>query len=111
MRENYAQKCLAVLQQLDHARDTGQMVIFLDEVVFTKRSVALSEYSCKNTNLTLDQEDIYTGYSAVISTMSEEGGMLHMQIQSSAVNADDFIWFLKSLRAKMADRPIALFMD
>ena len=91
MRDNYAQKCLAVLQQLDHARDTGHMIIFLDEVNFTKRSVMAREYSCKNTNLTLDQEDIYTGYRSVISTMSEEAGMVHMQIQNSAVNAEDFI--------------------
>jgi transposase len=111
VRLNYAQRCLSVLQQLDHAHDTEQTVVYLDEVNFTKRSLSVREWSNRNTNLTIDQEDVYTGYRSVISTMTEQGGMLHMRIQSSAVDSDDFIAYLKQLRRKIPDRPIALFMD
>jgi hypothetical protein len=71
VRLNYAQRCLSVLQQLDHAHDTEQTVVYLDEVNFTKRSLSVREWSNRNTNLTIDQEDVYTGYRSVISTMTE----------------------------------------
>ena len=48
--------------------------------MFTKRSVCLREYSGKNTNLTIDQEEIYVGYRAVIATMTAERGILHIRI-------------------------------
>ena len=55
--------------------------------MFTKRSVTLREWSRKNTNLTIDQEEIYVGYRAAIASMTEKQGMQHISIQESAVNA------------------------
>ena len=55
--------------------------------MFTKRSVTLKEYSRKNSNLTIDQEEIYVGYRAVIASMTEQQGILHIRIQESAVNS------------------------
>jgi hypothetical protein len=40
VRQDYAQKCLAVLAQIERAKEEGRRIIFLDEVNFTKRSVA-----------------------------------------------------------------------
>jgi len=85
--------------------------VYLDEIMFTKRSITLREYSRKNTNLTIDQEEIYVGYRACIASMTEQQGMLHIRIQEKGVNAQDFIEYLKALRQRMGRKPIALFFD
>ena len=74
-RRGYAQECQQKLSQLTEAKNRGRLVVFLDETNFTKRSLQLREYSCKNSNLTVDQEDVYTGYRSVIVSMTEEHGM------------------------------------
>ena len=86
-------------------------IVYLDEVNFTKRSVLIKDWSQKNSNLSVDQTDIYTGYRSVIASMTEENGMSMYSIHSQAITADEFIDFLKKLRAKYVKRPLALFMD
>ena len=71
----------------------------------------LREWSGKNTNLTVDQEDIYVGYRAAIAAMSAERGMEYVSYQDQAVNADDFIQYIRELRAKQGTQPLALFLD
>ncbi len=61
--------------------------MYLDEINFTKRSVTLREWSRKNTNLTIDNEDIYVGYRSVIAAMTEEDGILMISIYERAVNS------------------------
>ena len=92
-------------------RGEGRTFVFLDEINFTKRSVDLREWSAKNTNLAIDQQDIYTGYKSVIAAMTEEDGMVLIVIHSSAIDAADFKEYLNKLRIKFGDRPLALFMD
>ena len=43
--------------------------------------------------------------------MTEEHGIDHCQIYPHAINANDFLSYLKALRAKHGKRPISLFMD
>ena len=71
----------------------------------------MREWSAKNTNLTVDQEDIYTGYRSVIASMSEERGYEFTQIHSQAIDSDDFIDYLKKLRKKAGEEPLSIFMD
>ena len=47
----------------------------------------------------------------MIATMAEEHGIDHCQIYPHAINANDFLRYLKALRAKHGKRPISLFMD
>lgn len=92
-------------------RQENRKIVYLDEINFTKRSVSLKEWSNKNSNLTIDQKDIYVGYRSVIATMTEENGIGSLQIYSEAINATYFIDFLKKLRAKHVKRSLALFVD
>ena len=85
--------------------------MYLDEINFTKLSFQSKDWSKKNTNLTVDQRDIYTGYRSVIVSMTEEDGLELSMICESAVNAETFNIFLKSLSQRFHRRPIALFMD
>ena len=86
-------------------------VVYLDEINFTKRSVMQRDWSRKDSNLAIDQQEIYIGYRSVIASMTAENGIGCIRIFSQAVTAEDFVDFLKSLRARYHKRPLALFMD
>ena len=111
LRQDYAHRCQVLFEELDWARQEGRRVVFLDEINFTKRSLLLREYSGKNSNLSVDQREVYVGYRSVIATMSGEGGVGLIQICTEAIDADSFLRFLKRLRQKYGRQPLALFMD
>ena len=100
-----------MLQILNEARSQGKTIVYLDEVNFTKLSFQSKEWCGKNSNLTVDQKEIYTGYRSVIVAMTEESGIVKYLICPSAINAQTFNVFLKSLRQKYGTTPLALFMD
>ena len=86
-------------------------MIYLDEINFTKRSLKLREWSGKNSNLTVDQKEVYVGYRSVIASMTEEKGISLIMIYEQAIDNEDFCYFLKKLRVRFGKQPIALFMD
>ena len=55
--------------------------------------------------------DVYQGYRSVIAAMTAEDGMLPATIFMKAVNQEDFTRFLRKLRAKFKQRPLAVFQD
>ena len=67
----------------------------MDEINFTKRSFLTKDYSGKNTNLTVDQQRVYTGYHSVIVTVSAEKGLERYTILDRAVDGTDFAKHLK----------------
>ena len=111
LRHKYAEKCSELLAELEWAENEGLTVVFLDEINFTKLSLARTEWSAKNSNLSVDQQEMYQGYRSVIATMTAERGMGLCLIHMQAVDANDFVAFLRKLRAKLGRRHIALFMD
>ena len=111
MRRDFIQRCEQLLEEISAARREGRTLVFLDEINFTKRSLVQREWSGKNSNLTVDQEDVYVGFRSVIAAMTEEEGIKHVRIQSEAVAVPHFIEYLKQLRRKMGQTPIALFCD
>ena len=89
---------MELLEQLQEAKKQQRKVLFLDEVNFTKLSFESMNYSAKNTNLSVDQRDIYVGYRSVIAAISEEEGVERTSSFVSAVTSTDFIKYLKALR-------------
>ena len=75
-REDFVNNCQLLLAKLEQARSEGRQLIYLDEINFTKRSLQLRDWSGKNSNLTVDQKEVYVGYRSVIASMTEEGGIL-----------------------------------
>ena len=99
------------MNKIDQLRREGRQFIYLDEINFTKRSVVLREWSSKNSNLTVDQKELYVGYKSVIASMRENQGIVLLQIDNQAINSYDFVEYMHLLRRKMGSLPIALFMD
>ena len=54
VRRNFRQSCQALLEEIEQAKREGRILVFADEICFTKRSLKLHEWSSKNTNLTVD---------------------------------------------------------
>ena len=108
---NYTQRCRNLLDKIRQLRQEGRQFIYLDEINFTKRSVNLREWSAKNSNLTVDQQELYVGYRSVIASMSEEGGIILLQIFPKAIKSEDFENYLYALSRKMKSKPLAVFMD
>jgi len=111
LQAQYAEKCSEVLAELEWAETEGRTVVFLDEINFTKLSLARTEWAARNSNLSVDQREMYQGYRSVIATMTAERGVGLCLVHAKAVAAEDFVAFLRKLRNKLGRRPIALFMD
>ena len=79
-------------------KTSGRSILYLDEVNFTKLAIQSKDWSNKNTNLTVDQKEIYTGYRSVIVAMSEENGLENSLICRSAIDSESFVLFLQRLR-------------
>ena len=99
-----------VVNKLQEAKNEGRKVIYLDEIVFTKRSFLGTCWSKKYENITVDQKQVYQGYLAVVASCSSEKGIEAIIIHNKAIDHKDFISYLKKL-AKKNKVPIALFMD
>ena len=54
----------------------------------------------KNSNLTVNQEEVYVGYRSVIAAMTEEQGIGLIWIYDQACTGENFRDYLKKLRTK-----------
>ena len=59
LRAQYAEKCNELLAELEWAEEEGRTIVFLDEINFTKLSLARTEWTARNSNLSVDQKEIY----------------------------------------------------
>ena len=111
IRAEFSQKCQQLLADIEVAKKEGRHFVFLDELNFTKRSLQLREWAAKNSNLTVDQEEVYVGYRSCIVSMSSDYGIGYYEIQPKAVKSDDFVPFLHGLRAYHGKAPLVLYCD
>lgn len=64
-----------LLEQMADARAKQLPIWYVDETIFSKTAMQTLEWSRRRTNLQVDQTQVYTGYRAVIATVSEEKGV------------------------------------
>ena len=110
-RKKFVSRCGTMLAGIAQAKAEGRLIVYLDEVNFTKRSLYTCDYACKNSNLTVNQEDIYIGYRSVIAAITEDGGVDLCLTYTQAVTGADFINYLRALHLRHDRRPLTLLMD
>ncbi len=54
VRRNFVQNCQRLLAEMDQAKREDRLLVFADEILFTKRALKMREWSAKNSNLTVD---------------------------------------------------------
>jgi len=79
---------------LEKAMNQKRRVLYLDEVVFTKQTVPKLEYAARYKNQTVNEQDYYHRYYAVIAAISNDRGMDHFMIFDTAVTSEMFLTFL-----------------
>lgn len=83
-----------VYAQLRHYVDSGTLVIYLDEVMFTVRSVNTREFSNKYENIAVDLSKINIKTTAVIAAITYEHGVLLHGCFDRSVNIDKFKFYI-----------------
>ena len=86
-------------------------MIYLDEVMFTLRSVNTREFSNKYQNIAVDISSINIKTTAVIAAITYEHGVLLHGCFDRSVNIDKFKFFIDELRKKLGNRKAVIFMD
>ena len=74
-RNAFHDDCIKLRDQITQAKREDRKVLYLDEICFTKNSLLMRNWSKKNSNLSVDQKDIFTGYVTAIISMTEENGI------------------------------------
>jgi len=110
-RRNFAQNCQRLLEEMAQAEREDRLLVFADEILFTKRALKLREWSARNSNLTVDQEEVYVGYRAALASMTAEKGFCLATTAENPIKEPEFMAHINRLRARAGRRPIALFMD
>jgi len=110
-RNNFVHMTRSLIEDIEQAKQEKRLIVYIDEILFSKRSIRLREWSTKNSNLTVNQPDLYVGFRSVIAAMTEESGIGLIKIHDYACTGEDFRDFLIQLRGKVGKRPVSLFMD
>ncbi len=56
-------------------------VVYLDEIVFSKRTIQSKALSLRNQYIKVDQNNLYIGYLAVIAAVSATKGVVHVRVE------------------------------
>ena len=107
----YQQWKATLLEKMDTVELENRKIIYVDEVMFTKKACLDKAYSHKYTNLAVNQDDLYASYTAVLAAVSEETGVEHLFLSPNPINEENFNLFTHQLCQLNEGKKLALFMD
>ena len=93
------------------ARNDGYRIIYLDETMFTRKTVAEAEWTLLKENVQVDEAKLNEPTLALLSAISKERGQEHFQIFRKSVDLEKFKEWLRKLRELNGNDKILLFMD
>ena len=76
------------------ARNMGYRIVYIDETMFTRKTVPQMAWARKNENVRIDQEKLQEPTLALLAGISKEKGVEHFQIFEYSVNTERFIDYL-----------------
>ena len=100
-----------ILNQMRSMKRQKRRIIYIDETVFTKRTISSRTYSSKEQNIVIDDGVTGCPSTTVIAAVSREKGVDHIAIQQTQINSKDFIAFITTLIKHNKNVPLCLFMD
>ena len=93
------------------ARNDGYRIIYLDETMFTRKTVAEAEWTLLKENVQVDEAKLNEPTLALLSAISKERGQEHFQIFQKSVDLEKFKEWMSKLRELNGNGKILLFMD
>jgi hypothetical protein len=106
-----AEKAAVLGREIRFALSDGFRLVYLDEMMVTKRSLPKSEWSKKNQNFQLDLSKIDTSAVATLCAVSREFGVDLIMTFEKSVDRSKFMIFLQALRDKYWTDNIHIVMD
>ena len=85
-------------EQVEKAMSENAVICYLDEVMFTTKSVLNRAFSNQYANIMIDMKQNKTKTTAVIAAITHEHGMLLWKQYENSVNIDKFKGFCYALR-------------
>ena len=104
-------RLLEVKTQLQSELNAGALVIYLDEVMFTIKSINTHAFSNRNENIAIDFQGINVKTTAVVAAITSEHGLLYYECFDRSVNIEKFQSFINHLRNRLGRRQAVIFMD
>ena len=71
-----------VMEKLESMKRESRKMIYVDEICFTKRTVASHTYSSQYSRMMIDENKLYTQPMYALASISEARGVEHVQYQS-----------------------------
>ena len=93
------------------AKNDGYRMVYIDETMFTRKTVPEVEWSLPKENHRLDVAKLHEPTLALLCGISSDKGIEHWQIFSKSVNVEKFVEYLEGLRAANVGQKICLFLD
>ena len=101
----------AMRTKVQYAIDRNIRIVYLDEVVFTKKTCKATEWSAANDNIFVPCESLKVPYTAVIAAISYDMGVVHYEMLDEAANHENFASFLENLFPKFEEPRLSLVLD
>ena len=92
-------------RQLTKAKNDGYRIVYLDETMFTRKTVADAEWSRPKENMAVDVKHLDEPTLALLCGISKEKGVEHFRVFENSVNIDKFIEYIDFLRATCPPTP------
>ena len=96
---------------MNKAKRDGYRIVYIDETMFTRKSIPSKEYYLRSKNMTVDQSCINEPALAMLSGISKEKGLEAYMIFPFSVNIAKFKEYLTKLREENEGEKICIFMD
>ena len=93
------------------AHNDGYRIVYLDETMFTRKTVADTEWARSGENIRIDEARLREPTLALIAAISAEKGREHFKIYPKSVNTARFVEWLSELRNLTQGDKICLFLD
>ena len=87
------------------------VICYMDEVMFTVRTVNKREFSNRYQNVTIDFKRMHIQTTAVAAAFSMEHGLLALRQYPKSLNIDKFHDYLKLVRKRLRKRKCYMFFD
>ena len=98
-------------QRLKELKDDHYRIIYLDETIFTTKTIRLVEYTKKSEHLKIPLALTNQPVLALIFAMSAEKGVEEYAIYQDSINQNKFAEYLVKLRRANEFQRIAIFFD
>ena len=98
-------------QELDEAKHNKELILYLDETIFSRKAMLKNVWARKHENGEIDEAMLNEPTMALLMSISQENGVEPWKIFKRSVNTDKFCQYLQMVRDRHPDKKLCIFMD